>query len=85
MNTEKPIIIRPFTLYVLNKMDDMDARHTQVGEAGIMAQLSDEGRASMAAMTSINCKDHPKMTVYNSTAFVYRGMREMQLQLGNAK
>lgn len=78
-------MIRAFATYVLNTMDDLDIKHTQAGEPGIMARLSDDGRKRMVPITSVNCRDHPKMTVYNSAAFVYIGIREMQIQFGNAK
>ena len=77
--------IRPFTDYILNTMDDMDSKHTEAGEAGIVAQLSDQGLVGMAAATSVHCREYLKMTVYNSAAFVYRGIRDMELQLGTAK
>jgi hypothetical protein len=77
--------IRDFGTYVLNTMDQTDLRHTRAGEPGIMAQLSDSGRANMAVLTSVNCEQNPKMTVYNSAAFVYGGIRDMQLQLETAK
>jgi NADP-dependent 3-hydroxy acid dehydrogenase YdfG len=85
MDSENRANIRTFMLYVLNTMDDLDIQHTQAGEPGIMSQLSDEGRLNMSAMTSVNCRNHVKMTVYNSAALVYRGIRDMQLQLGTAK
>jgi hypothetical protein len=77
--------IRAFAAYVLNSMDNLDMKHTQAGESGIMAQLSDVGRSRMVPITSANCRDHLKMTVYNSAAFVYTGMREMQIQFGAAR
>ena len=85
MDSENPMSIRPFTVYVLNAMDDFDTKHIQTGEPGIMAQMSDDGRYHLAATISVNCRDHPKMTVYNSAGLVYRGVREMELQFGTAK
>jgi hypothetical protein len=81
-NTER---IREFLVYEFNVMDTMDIEHTQRGEPGIMSQLSDEGKINLASVTSVQCRNHPKMTVYNSTALVYRGTREMEIQFGTAK
>ena len=72
-------------VYIFNTMKYMDNKHRGQGEPGIMAQLSDKGRVNMAAATSVHCRDYPKMTVYNSAAFVYRGIRDMHLELGTAK
>ena len=77
--------VRAFSDYILNTMDRLDAQHTQAGEPGIMSQLSDDGRLRMVPLASVSCRDHPKMTVYNSAAFVYAGIRAMELQLGTAK
>ena len=77
--------VRLFMVYILNTMEKMDSKHTEQGEPGIMAQLSDNGRVNMAAATSVHCRDYPKMTIYNSAAFVYRGIRDMQLEFGTAK
>lgn len=85
MDSENLVKIRPFTVYVLNTMDEIDTKHIQAGEPGIMAQLSEDGRYHLAAAALANCRHHPKMTVYNSAAFVYRGIREMELQFGTAK
>jgi hypothetical protein len=84
-DSNDPARVVSFATYALNKMDELDSNHTRRGEPGIMAQLSDDGRSSMVAITSVNCRKYPKMTIYNSAAFVYTGMREMQMQLGTAK
>ena len=84
-DSNDPARVLPFGTYVLNMMDELDSKHTRRGEPGIMAQLSDDGRSSMVAITSVNCRKYPKMTIYNSAAFVYTGMRAIQMQLGTAK
>jgi hypothetical protein len=71
--------------YIESVMNSMDSAHTEKGEPGIVAQLSDEGLTHLVAAVTVNCRDHPTMTIYNSTAFVYRGTREMQKQLGIAR
>lgn len=85
IDSEKSDRIRPFKIYIFNTMEDLDSKHTQQGDPGIMAQLSDEGRVNMAVVTVFHCRSYPKMTVYNSAAFVYRGIRDLQLELGTAK
>jgi len=80
-----PNRIREFVLYVSNIMEKMDIDHVQRGEPGIMGQLSDDGRTNLVAAASVQCRDHPKMTVYNSASLVYRGIRDMEIQLGAAK
>jgi len=84
-DANNPVRFRPFILYIMNSMEVMDSRHTEAGEPGIMAQLSDEGRLNMAAAASVRCRNYPKMTIYNATAAVYRGIRDMQIQFGAAK
>jgi hypothetical protein len=73
--------IRAFSDYVLKTMDELDMKHMRSGQSGIMAQLSDDGRSHMVPITSVHCRDNLKMTVHNSAAFVYTGIREMQMQL----
>ena len=75
----------PMFLYVINTMEDMDAAHTNIGEPGIMAKLSDRGRINMAAAVSVHCRNILLSTVYNSISFVYRGIREMQIEMGTAE
>jgi hypothetical protein len=77
--------IRQFLIYEFNVMDGMDIDHVQRGEPGIMSQLSDDGKINLASATSVQCRSHPNMTVYNSTALVYRGTRELEIQFGTAK
>ena len=84
-DSEQPERIRPLSLYVLDAMDGMDDSHTEQGEPGIMAQLDDSGRAEMVAATSVHCRNYPKMTIHNSAAFVYRGIRELEIGFGTAK
>ena len=85
MDSENYERIRQFDRYIFNIMDKMDIDHVQDGEPGIMSQLSRDGRASLFAATSVSCRNHPNMTVYNSAALVYRGTREIEIQFGTAK
>lgn len=71
--------------YIKNVMETLDSKHTENGEPGIIAQLSDEGFKTLVATTTVWCRDHPRQTVYNSAAFVYTGAREMELEMGTAK
>ena len=63
----------------------LDDAHTQQGEPGIMARLSDEGMIDMAAMTITFCRKNPKATIYNTAAKVYREMRDLEVALGAAQ
>ena len=78
-------MIRQLSAYIQNTMNKMDARHTENGEPGIMAQLSDEGLVGLVAVVAAHCQTHPRETVYNATAFVYRGTRDLEMQFGAAK
>ena len=72
--------IRQFLICEFNVMDAMD-----IGAARRLSQLSDDGKINLASATSVQCRSHPNMTVYNSTALVYRGTREIETQFGTAK
>jgi hypothetical protein len=85
MDSENLERIRQYGYYIFSVMDTMDINHTQRGEPGIMAQLSDSGKTNLFAATSVQCRNHPSMTVYNSAALVYRGTRDMEIQFGTAK
>jgi hypothetical protein len=84
-DSKDPARVLPFGEYVLSAMDDVDTKHVRRGEPGIMARLSNNGRNNMVAIASVNCRDHPTTTIYNSAVFVYTSMRAMQLQIGTAK
>ncbi len=77
--------IHQAAVMILNIMDTLDNAHTERGEPGIMNQLSDQGEIDMAAMTSVHCREHRQMTIYNSAAYVYRGLRDLEVQFGTAK
>jgi hypothetical protein len=71
--------------YIKNVMELLDRKHTEDGEPGIIAQLSDDGFWNLVGSTTVWCRDHPRQTVYNAAAFVYTGTRELELELGTAK
>ena len=83
--TRQPDLVLQGYLYIVNTMEKMDAGHTEKGEPGIMAALSDQGLKNLAAMATVHCENFPKMTVYNAVSFVYRGVRDMEIQFGVAK
>ena len=85
MNTRNPEALTETKQYILNAMDKLDSAHTEAGEPGIMASLTDSGELDMVAMTAVHCQNHPKETIYNAAAFVYRGTRDMERQFGTAK
>jgi hypothetical protein len=77
--------LQNFKLYALNTMDGLDEAHTENGEPGIMSQLSDDGANGMVAAAVMWCRDHPKESAYNAVAFVYNGIRDMEMAVGAAK
>ena len=77
--------VREVGLFVENTMQDLDSNHTDNGEPGIMADMTDHGRASAIAAAMGFCRQHPKATIYNEAASAYQGLREMERQLGTAK
>jgi hypothetical protein len=74
-----------FSNYILNVMERLDRRHTNNGEPGIWLNLSDAERHSIAARAVANCRFHPRRTIYNAADYVYRSVRDIQIQLGVAK
>jgi hypothetical protein len=85
MDSENLERIRQYGYYIFNVMDTMDIDHVQRGEPGIMSQMSDAGKTNLFAATSVQCRNHPNMTVYNSAALVYRGTRDIEIQFGKVK
>ena len=75
----------PLVIYIENSFDAMDSAHTEAGEPGIMAGLLDKGLTKMAILAVVHCRSNPKSTVYNFAAFVYRGYRDFQIEMGTAK
>jgi hypothetical protein len=85
MDSGKAERIRPFLIYIIDTMETMDGNHIRRGEPGIMGHMSDDDRRYMAAGASVNCRNYPKMTVYNSVEFVYRSFRDLGTAFGTAK
>jgi hypothetical protein len=84
--TAPPMVdVRASLLYISNTFETMDSRHTEAGEPGIMAGLSDNGLRDLAAAVAVHCGNFPRLTVYNAAAFVYRGTRDLMIDLGTAK
>jgi hypothetical protein len=83
--TEEGQKLQEFYLFMGNTMDGLDIDHIQAGKPGIMASLSDDGRQNLVAAAAVQCRNHPNMTVWNSAAFVYRAIRDMEIEFGAAK
>jgi hypothetical protein len=77
--------LREYYLFMGNVMDGLDIDHIQNGQPGIMASLSDDGRSNLVATAAVQCRNHQNMTIWNSAALVYRGVRDMEMQFGTAK
>lgn len=85
MDRQDMTTIRSALVYMRDTMEQWDIAHTSAGEPGIMAQMSDKAITNMIALAGAYCRSHPKMTVRNAAAFSYRGMRDLEMQFGNAK
>jgi hypothetical protein len=77
--------LQEYYLFMGNVMDGLDIDHIQAGKPGIMASLSDDGRLNLMAAAAVQCRNHQNMTIWNSAAFVYRAIRDMEMQFGTAK
>jgi hypothetical protein len=77
--------LQEYYLFMGNVMDGLDIDHVQAGRPGIMASLSDQGRSNLVAAAAVQCRNHQNMTIWNAAAFVYRGIRDMEMELGTAK
>jgi hypothetical protein len=83
--TEEGRKLQEYYLFMDNVMDGLDIDHVQAGKPGIMASLSDDGRQKLTAAAAVQCRNHQNMTVWNAAAFVYRAIRDMEMELGTAK
>lgn len=77
--------VRDVGLFIENTMQDLDFKHTDYGEPGIMAGMTDRGRASAVVAAVGFCRQHPKATIYNEASSAYQGLREIEMQFGTAK
>ncbi len=78
-------LVRDVGLFIENTMQDLDSNHTDNGEPGIMAGMTDHGLASAVAAAVGFCRQHPKATIYNEAASAYQGLRAIEMQFGTAK
>jgi hypothetical protein len=83
--TEEGRKLQEYYLFMGNTMDGLDIDHIQAGKPGIMASLSDDGRQNLVAAAAVQCRNHQNMTIWNAAAYVYRGIRDMEMELGAAK
>lgn len=74
-----------YMTYVSNVFDQLDLRHTQNGEPGIATGWSDKGRADNVLVAFEECRQHPRMTIYNAAAVTYAGLRALETSLGVAR
>lgn len=71
--------------YIVNTIQKLDEDHVDNGEPGILAQMSDQGEEALDSAAVVYCRQHPKSTIYNQAAEAYRGVRDMEMELGGAK
>jgi hypothetical protein len=72
-------------LFIENTMQDLDFKHTDNGEPGIMSGMTDQGRSNAVGAAVGFCRQHPRATIYNEAASAYQGLREIEMQFGTAK
>jgi hypothetical protein len=83
-NKDKPDMMSVLD-YIKGVMYELDQNHTDHGEPGILAQMSDRGQVETAIQAVEHCRLQPVSTIYNAAAFVYVGVRAMEVELGTAK
>jgi hypothetical protein len=71
--------------YIMNLMEQLDRQHIDAGKPGIWSNFSDAGKHAIAGSTVANCRLHRRRTIYQAAGFVYRSVREINLQLGIVK
>src|SRR5205823_867842 len=76
--------IRDLVVLIRHTMDKLDSIHTQNGEPGIMASLSNDGFLDLSAMVTVHCRLHPQQLLFDSIAIVYRGTRDFEMEFGTA-
>jgi hypothetical protein len=79
------LAVRDVGAYIENAMQALDLHHTDEGEPGIWAQMSDHARGEAAGAAIGFCRQHPRSTTYNQAADAYDGLRGIELMLGGAK
>jgi hypothetical protein len=72
-------------IFIKNTMEALDSIHTDNGEPGVIANLSDDGFSHIALAAVENCREKPKTTIHDSAAFVYMGLRELEFSVGGAR
>jgi hypothetical protein len=77
--------VREVGLFIENTMQDLDFKHTDNGEPGIMAGMTDHSRSNAVGAAVGFCRQHPRATIYNEAASAYDGLRDIEMQFGVAK
>ena len=67
---------------IRNVMETLDETHTDAGEQGVLASLSDKGMMMIVISAVEDCRDHPRKQLRDAAAKAYMGLRAMQQMFG---
>ena len=84
-NSSNVAVASAISEFIRNDFQIFDANHTNNGEPGILAGMTDRTMATMVAGVIGYCRLSPKATIYNESYQVYDGLRGIALQFGFAK
>jgi hypothetical protein len=68
--------MQQFLTFVQNVFDELDAQSREKGEPALKAKLIDTSVEGFMILG--HCRQHPTETVYDATAFAYRGLRSLR-------
>lgn len=70
--------------YIENIFYSLDSKHVENGEPGVTSDWTDQATTNNVASVMVWCSKYPRETVYNATAEVYNGIRDIEMQFGTA-
>ncbi len=85
MNSHTQIRLHQSAAMIMKIMGKLDSAHIEHGETGIMDKLNNQGESAISELTSVHCREHPNMTIFNAAAYVYDGLRGLLIQIGTSK
>lgn len=63
---------------IKNVMQSLDDIHTNNGEAGVLAPLSDKGMSSIIALALVDCQSNPRKKLRDAASKAYMELRAFQ-------
>lgn len=67
---------------IKNVMETLDETHTDAGEQGVLAPLTDQGMMWIVISAIEDCRNHPRKQLRDAASQSYMGLRAMQQMLG---